>query len=272
VRVPKVKDLPAFARRLGVDVRDAEILLAAALRRDRTWLFAHPETALPPSSAHRVTAQLLRRARGEPLAYITGIQECMGLTFRVTPAVLIPRPETELVVEAALARIPKGRAAWVADVGTGSGCIAVAIAKARPRAAVVATDISRSALAVARANARTHHVSGRVRFVSGDLLAPLSQRGTRFDVVVANLPYLPAGRLPRFEPKIALAAGRDGLTHLRRFLRQLAQLHPAPRSVVLEIDPRNLRGLRPLLPKNYTATVRKDLAGRPRALILTRTN
>lgn len=263
--VPRVNDLPAFALHLGVDLRDAELLLSRALHRDRAWLLTHPEAPIPARIAHRITAQLLRRRNGYPLAYLLGEQEFFGLPFRVTPSVLIPRPETELLVEEALRRISPGSRARVADIGTGSGCIAVTLAVRRPGVRIIAVDRSNAALNVARANARSHQVQSRVRFLRGNLLDPIR---TPIDIVVANLPYLPRGPLPRHEPRSALAAGTDGLRYLRSLLRQLARRIPPPRAVLLEIDPRQARRLRTLVPAGYRLEVRKDLAGRDRLAIL----
>lgn len=264
--MPKVNDLPAFARRLGVDVRDAEILLAMALNQDRTWVLAHPEAPVDPKTAHRVTGWLLRRARGEPLAYLTGQQEFFGLRFVVSPAVLIPRPETERLVEEVLRRIPKTATWTVADLGTGSGCIAVSLAVHRPNLRLVAVDRSARALASARVNARAHAVTRRIRFIRGNLALPLARRRT--DAVVANLPYLPRGPRPRHEPTVAVDGGPDGLRHFRTLFAQIRRRRTRPKFVALEIDPRILRGLRKLVPSGYRVNVLTDRSGRDRVLIL----
>src|ERR1700683_2889406 len=160
----------------------AELLLMHALGRDRTWLYTHPEEVLEPAGSEKYFALIARRAAGEPTQYLTGKQEFWGLEFEVTPAVLIPRPETEHVIEVALDRLALrelranraqktiGEGLQVGDIGTGSGCIAIALAKELPRAKFVATDISRAALEVARRNAARHAVADRIHFLQSDLL------------------------------------------------------------------------------------------------------
>lgn len=209
---------------------DAEHLLMHALRRDRTWLFAHASDPLPAEALQRYQTLVARRAQGEPVAYLLGRRGFWTLQLETTPAVLIPRPETELLVEQALARIPTDRDVRVADLGTGSGAIALSIATERPRTQVVATDISDEALAVACANADTHEI-GNVEFRRGDWLSPLT--GERFDLIASNPPYIAAddphlrqGDL-RFEPPGALASGSDGLDAIRVIVRD-APTHLVP--------------------------------------------
>lgn len=203
----------------GEDARfEAELLLAHALGRTRAWLFAWPE--FEPGAARRAEYARLIEARrgGEPIAYLSGRREFWSLDLAVTPAVLIPRAETERLVELALEKLAPDRAAAVADLGTGSGAIALALAHDRPRARVLATDASAQALAVARANARRLGI-GNVEFAQGDWCAALG--GRRFDLIVSNPPYIEAadphlaqGDL-RFEPAAALASGLDGLDAIR---------------------------------------------------------
>ncbi|MBK6335501.1 MAG: peptide chain release factor N(5)-glutamine methyltransferase [Betaproteobacteria bacterium] len=202
----------------GLAAIDAQVLLAHALGVPRTWLVAHADEALAPDAAAAFAALADRRRGGEPVAYLTGTREFFGLTLAVTPAVLIPRPETETLVEFALARLPVDAAARVLDLGTGSGAIALAIAHARPRAQVLGADCSAEALAVARANARRLGLRN-VEFVASDWFDGIA--AGRFDVVVGNPPYVAAadahlgqGDL-RFEPRSALTPGGDGLGALR---------------------------------------------------------
>lgn len=212
-----VAEILANARR-AIDGADAELLLAHALGKSRSWLFAHAEDPVADDIQADFMALLQRRIDGEPVAYLTGTRGFWTLELEVTSATLVPRPETELLVELALARIPVDAPARIADLGTGSGAIALSIAKERPRAQVLATDASADALAVARANATRNHI-GNCEFRCGDWLAPLA--GETFDLIASNPPYvadgdphLQQGDL-RFEPAMALSCGPDGLTAIR---------------------------------------------------------
>ncbi|MGB2679789.1 MAG: peptide chain release factor N(5)-glutamine methyltransferase [Candidatus Competibacter sp.] len=202
---------------------DAEVLLAAALDRPRSYLFAWPERRLEPEQAAHFTAWLERRLMGEPVAYILGRREFWSLELEVNPDTLIPRPETEGLVELALERLPADRAIALADLGAGSGAIALALAVERPQARIVATDRSPGALAVARDNAARLGLAN-VEFRRGDWCAPLA--GERFELIVSNPPYVAtadprwrAGEL-RFEPAEALVAGAGGLDALRAIIAQ----------------------------------------------------
>jgi release factor glutamine methyltransferase len=202
---------------------DAELLLAHALGRGRGHLRAHPEAVLGASQAHRYAELVEARRRGEPIAYLTGEREFWSLPLKVTPATLIPRPETELLVEQALALIPADADWQVLDLGTGSGAIALAIAKERPRCRITAVDISSQALSVARDNAHRLHTSN-VEFLLGDWFSTIAAR--RFQMIVSNPPYVSAadphlqeGDL-RFEPTQALSSGEDGLQDIRRIVSE----------------------------------------------------
>jgi release factor glutamine methyltransferase len=213
----------------NLDPIDSRALLRAALEVSDTHLIAHPGQTLTDRQRDRYLAWVERRRAGEPIAYLTGEREFYSLAFTVTPAVLIPRPETELLVDAALERVPAHAPVRVLDLGTGSGCVAVAIAKLRPRAQVAATEVSRDALAVARENAARHGSS--IEFIESDWLDALA--GRRFDLIVSNPPYV-AERDPhlsqgdsRFEPRAALVAGTDGLSCIRLIIAQ-ARAHLEP--------------------------------------------
>jgi release factor glutamine methyltransferase len=202
-----------------IDRVDARVLLGHVLSRDAAYLITHSDVPLKPEEASAFERLVERRVQGEPVAYLTGSREFFGRRFRVSPAVLIPRPETELVVELALDRLPAARQVSVLDLGTGSGCIAISVALARPQAAVTAADRSREAIAVAHENARALGAAN-LDFVSSDWYSAVA--GARFDLIVANPPYvavsdrhLLAGDL-RFEPRLALEAGADGLAAIRR--------------------------------------------------------
>ena len=206
----------------AIDRVDAEWLLAHVLGRPRSWLFAHSGDPVPTAAALRFASLSARRQAGEPVAYLTGTQGFWTLDLEVSPATLIPRPETELLVELALARIPPDAAARIADLGTGTGAIALAIARERPRARVIATDASDAALAVARRNGLRNRVAN-VEFREGDWLAPVA--GERFGLIASNPPYIAEGDPHlcegdlRFEPPTALSSGSDGLVAIRRIVR-----------------------------------------------------
>jgi release factor glutamine methyltransferase len=213
-----------------LDPVDAEWLLAHALGRPRSWLYAHADDTVDAGTRARFAELVERRAAGEPVAYLTRSRGFWNFDLRVTPDTLIPRSETELLVELALARLPETAGLRIADLGTGSGAIALALALERPRARVVATDISDAALAVARENAAALAIDN-VRFGSGSWYSALDD--APFDLIASNPPYiadgdphLAAGDL-RFEPGSALASGHDGLDAIRAIVRD-APAHLGP--------------------------------------------
>ena len=217
----EIRQLLAAAARVlpGVEGRhEAELLLLHVLGRERGWLFAHATDLLDPATAEAFAALLQRRIAGEPVAYLLGRRGFWTLDLAVSPATLIPRPETERLVELALERLPEGMPLRIADLGTGSGAIALALASERPLAQIVATDMSGDAIAVAAGNARQHGLAN-VAFRQGSWHAPLA--GERFDLIASNPPYIASddphlaqGDL-RFEPATALASGHDGLDDIR---------------------------------------------------------
>jgi release factor glutamine methyltransferase len=222
----------------------AELLLMHALGHDRAWLYAHPENSIDPAQVETFFALLNKRAAGTPTQYLTGKQEFWGLEFEVTPDVLIPRPETEHVVEVALARIGESRRQdplRVLDVGTGSGCLAIALANELPNAKIFATDISPAALAVARRNATRHSFADRISFLECNLLNGIQQQSP-FNIIVSNPPYVArkdAQSLPidvrEHEPEIALFAGEDGMSIYPPLIAQ-ATTHLVPGGLlVLEL-------------------------------------
>jgi len=232
--VQRLRAAPLAAEAGATPELDAEVLLAHTLGRSRAQLRSHPETVVDASPAVQYHSLIERRAAGEPLAYLTGSREFWSLRFAVSPAVLVPRPETELLVERALAlhASPEGR---LLDLGTGSGAIALALAHERPRWQVVATDISAPALEVARANARNLQLTG-IEFRLGSWFAPLADM--RFELIVSNPPYVAAqdpvmsgGALAR-EPRIALTPGDDALASLRAIVHGAPQ-HLAPKGWLL---------------------------------------
>ena len=214
----RIDALLRAAREAGCEPGDGELLLAHALGRTRSWLYAHGEDEVDAGAAADFTALLARRVAGEPVAYLTGSRGFWSLELQVSPATLIPRPETELLVELALARLPVDRPLRIADLGTGSGAIALALAHERRNAQVLATDASAAALAIAKANATALGL-GNVEFRQGSWLRPLASE--RFDLIASNPPYIAEddahllqGDL-RHEPRMALASGRDGLDAIR---------------------------------------------------------
>lgn len=215
---------------------DAEVLMAFVIRSTRLDLLAHPERHLSESRWRSFQALVERRRRGLPIPYLTGHQEFFGLDFRITQAVLVPRPFTESLAAAVVDVLPLSYHGTIIDIGTGSGVIAVTIATALPKARVGASDVSPAALRIARANAKRHRV--RIRFRLGSLLTPW--RRTTVEVVIANLPYLTSKQAKqpslRYEPRLALDGGPNGMTHIRRLLRQL-DIMPSVNTVALEIDP-----------------------------------
>lgn len=244
----------------------AQTLLAEVLGADRAYILAHPEQALTEEQTAAYDSLIARAAAGEPLPYILGRRPFWDRDILVTPDVLIPRPETEHVLEQAL-RFSETHPSGVAvDVGTGSGALAVTFAAHRPGWHVHAVDVSQAALNVARRNADLQGVSPRVTFKQGDLLSGISQR---FDLIMANLPYIPGARLPslavsRAEPLLALDGGADGLDLIRRLLIQAPPLLNPGALIVLEIDYTQSRAVCALaeaaLP-GACADVLTDLAG-----------
>ena len=266
----------------------AELLLMHMLGRDRAWLYAHPEQELDVAGRERYFALIAQRASGVPTQHLTGHQEFWGMDFEVSPDVLIPRPETEHVIEVALERLGirqssdafRARVLEIADVGTGSGCIAIALAHELPAAQIVATDLSAAALEVARRNAARHGASNRIEFVECNLLDALlhqspdtSHRSPRFDLIVSNPPY--NGRcegpsLPRevrdHEPEAALFGGETGPEIYAALIDQAAKLVRPAGIVVLELGHNSAEHVSRLLgpPDWLDLAIANDLAGIPR--------
>jgi release factor glutamine methyltransferase len=324
---PETIDVRTALKRGIAELRDAnvpsytlaaELLLLHVLGRDRAWLYAHPEEIVPGLDAHRFISLILRRAEGEPTQYLTGKQEFWGLEFEVTPDVLIPRPETEHVIEVALDRLAvreiragrkqtlRGDGLNIIDVGTGSGCIAIALAKELPGARIVATDISEAALAVARRNAARHAFANNILFLQRNLLnhgelsnveasvvgaqhaAPLHGKVAptgvaspgQFDLIVSNPPYV--GRKEKetlmrevrdHEPEVALYGGEEGYELYADLIAQAARSVVPGGLLVLELGHNCLPAVQPLLdlPNWTNVAVTKDLAGIDRVIAAERT-
>lgn len=271
----------------------AELLLLHTVGRDRTWLYAHPEEPISEDDAERYFALLARRAAGEPAQYITGKQEFWGLEFEVTPDVLIPRPETEHVVEVALDRLAvreiragrrqilTGEGLHIVDIGTGSGCIAIALAKELPGARILATDISASAIAVANRNAERHGFGERLHFVQASLFENLTAAASKVDLVVSNPPYIgrkEKGSLMRevrdYEPQVALYGGEEGYELYATLIAQASRALKPGGLLVLEVGHNSVPAVQPLLePPLWTnVAVANDLAGIPRVISAEKTD
>jgi len=267
------------AARVGSPRMNAELLLMFILGCDRAYLFSHPERELTPEERARYAEVITQRASGIPAQYITGHQEFWGLDFIVTPAVLIPRPETEHVIETVLPlargdRADGGRASSpgplrIIDIGTGSGCIAIALAKELPLAEIHAVDISPAALEIARANAARHQLQTRITFRQGDLLAGFPPN--HFDLVVSNPPYVGESEedqvqleVRKFEPRTAVFAGHSGLEVIARLVPQAADALKPGGWLVMEISGTIVAGVNRLLQTwNQVRTI-NDLQGIPR--------
>ncbi len=280
----------------------AELLLIHVLARDRTWLYTHPEDPVDSATLENYFAIIARRAAGEPTQYIVGKQEFWGLEFEVTPAVLIPRPETEHVIEVAIERLGPTRRnseLRIADVGTGSGCIAVALAKEFPHAQIVATDISPAALEIAKRNAARHNLAERIKFAEADLLqfafrqSPIANRQPQtrhspldtshsvssqnlLHLIVSNPPYIADAEAPTLqrevrehEPKIALFAGPTGLEIYARLIEQAESRLAPGGSLILELGYGAAERVHKMIEARaawHHITITNDLAGIPRVL------
>ncbi|MFH0951630.1 MAG: peptide chain release factor N(5)-glutamine methyltransferase [Patescibacteria group bacterium] len=265
---------------------DAELLLGFVLAKSRTEIIAHPEEILIKQQLIGFNKLINRLIRSEPVAYLTGHKEFYDLDFIVNKNVLIPRPETELLVEQSLKifnhKLPTiSYEPIIADIGTGSGCLAITLKKYFPQAKVWASDISGTALAVARKNARRHKVN--ILFKRGDLLDPFFLSGTpralaqgpKFDLIVANLPYLTPDQLMnktiRAEPRTALLGGHDGLSVYQKLFKQIKIYRQTEARLLLEIDPAQAIKIKKLLRSEFPKRkidIRKDLAGRNRVVIV----
>ncbi len=246
---------------------DAEVLLARTIDMPRSYLYAHPEDELDERSLAHFASLLARRASGEPMAYIMGTREFWSRELVVSPATLVPRPETELLVELALREIPR-KADWrILDLGTGSGAIAIAIACERPMCGIMATDISGAALAVARINAR-HLCRGNVDFLQGDWTEPVADRV--FDLIVCNPPYVRADDEAlaglRHEPRAALVAGVDGLAAIRRLAADCKRVLRPGRCLLLEHGADQEPAVGAILEQHGWTGIacHRDISGRPR--------
>ena len=251
-------------------------LLGHVIACNRTFIVAHPEYDLNSESWERFHALVARRAAGEPLQYLTQRQEFFGLEFEVTPDVLIPRPESELIVECVVALLPKTQAARFADIGTGSGCLAISILHELPAARGWATDISNGALKVAERNAERNGVGERLTLITSDLYAAMP--GEEFDLIVSNPPYIPEAefdslqREVKHEPMAALIAGPDGLAVIRRLLSETPKHLRTNGQFIFEIGFGQGEAVQQLIDhtKWKLIEIRNDLQDIPRTVVLER--
>jgi release factor glutamine methyltransferase len=255
--------------------REAGSLLSFVTAKDRTFLISHGEDVLQEAEWDRFRGVVARRAEGEPLQYITGTQDFYGREFRVTPDVLIPRPETELLVEAALEVIADISAPSICDVGTGSGCIAVTLLCERPDASAVAVDVSEAALVVAAENARRHGVDERIELRVSDCFHGLEPM--RFDLIVSNPPYVSAEALAGLqrevrdhEPLVALSPGADGLSVIRRLLNDAPAFLKPGGHLIMEIGFDQGEKVQDLIDSSVwrLVEIRPDLQSIPRILVV----
>ena len=257
--------------------REAGSLLAFVLGKDRTFIISHAEEQLSDDAFDRFRTSVERRAAGEPLQYITGVQDFFGREFHVTPDVLIPRPETELLVEAAIELVADNSAPFICDIGTGSGCIAITLVGEMPQARAVAVDTSRVALEIAKSNALKHSVSERVIFAVSDCFAALNANEYQFDLVVSNPPYVSQAMMSGLqrevrdhEPLVALTAGADGLTIIRRLLHEAPAFLRKNGHLIMEIGFDQGDAVKRLVDEDVWlfCDIRPDLQGIPRIVVL----
>ena len=258
------------ASHVGSPRLNAEILLIFTLACDRAYLYAHPERELTSDEEARYEEALRHRAQGVPSQYITGHQEFWGMDLIVSPAVLIPRPETEHLIETILPLARSMPAAKIVDVGTGSGCIALALAKELPSAEIHATEVSPAALEVAEANAARLQMSSRIQFHDTDLLAGVDGE---FDFIVSNPPYVGESEedqvqleVRKFEPRAAVFAGPTGVEVIARLIPQAHEKLTPSGWLVMEISGTIVEGVRGLLEGWSTVQITNDLQGIPRVV------
>jgi len=257
---------------------DAELLLRHALGKDRAWLVVHMQDRLGDEEQHSFEQSIERRCLREPLQYITGTQEFWGLPFRVTADVLIPRPETEFVVEAALTAVSRNSTAVIVDLCTGSGCIAICLAMELVKARIFATDRSDRALQIAQENARLNGVADRIRFLEGNLFGPLEEMDLQggIDCIVTNPPYVRssdlAGIQPEvrdFEPEMALVAGPDGTEIAEKIIHRSPEYLKPGGSLVMEMGIGQTAALKKIIEDTRqfgSIGIVKDLAGIERVI------
>lgn len=261
---------------------DAELLFCFAAKKDRAWLLSHFKDHAEQDIIIVFDGLVARRIQREPVQYITGMQEFWGMEFIVTPDVLIPRPETELIVEACISGVRHNTAPLIIDLCTGSGCIAVSLAKEMPAARIFATDASGRALTIARKNTARHGVSGRIRFFEGDLFWPLSELAIRgaVDIIAVNPPYISSAdaaelqpEVRDYEPKEALVAGPEGTEIQKRIIESAPEFLKSGGVLVMEMGINQADALKEMIHRSAVfkdLAVLKDLAGIERVIMARR--
>lgn len=268
---------------------EAELLLSTTIKKPREWILAHSEHKLGKLQITNYKLQITKRLKGEPLAYLTGEKEFYGLNFKINKHVLIPRPETELMVDEVIKKVCAKKKTLVVDIGTGSGCIIISIIKElintrhkTLNTKYYATDISKNALKIARKNAKIHNINKYIKFKHGDLFEPLINKTLRSQILItANLPYLSPAQIKdspaiRHEPKLALEAGRDGLKYYKELFEQLKKFQKISNiqysiSMFLEIDPSQSKSITSLVKKELqikNISIKKDLRGQSRLVFI----
>lgn len=255
-------------------ILDTEILLCFILKKPKEYLYSYSQKQISQTQKNKFKKLIARRAKSEPIAYITGYKEFYGLNFKVDKRVLIPRPETEIIIDEILKLNLKK--ITIADIGTGSGCIAITLAKLLPKDKIIATDVSKLALQLARQNAKTHET--KIKFVQGNLLEPINNE--KVDLIVANLPYgwekwknntsIETKGL-KFEPPSALFTKKNGLYLYDHFFNQISKLKKRPQFIIAEFDPRQTNDIKKLIIKylpSCNIQIKKDLAGHNRIVII----
>jgi release factor glutamine methyltransferase len=257
-------------------ILDAEVLLSHTLNQPKEFLYTYPESPINKKQQRQLKKLIKDRSKHIPIAYLTNRKEFYGLDFTINKNVLIPRPETEMIIDEI--KNEKTTNETIADIGTGSGCIAITLKKLFPQTNIIATDISNKALKVAKRNAINHNVN--IKLIHGNLLEKL--KGEKLDIIVANLPYLPiddkinrekiSPEIKR-EPQLALWVNENGLKLYRKLFTQISELSHKPNKILCEIDPTQTKDITKLITKTlpkYQLAVKKDLAGRDRLVMLTK--
>jgi len=260
---------------------DVEVLLSSVLKKPKEYLYTYSENNLTTKQLHNLKILVQRRLKYEPTAYLINNKEFFGLDYFVDKRVLIPRPETEIMVEEAInyAKTISNKPLAICEIGTGSGCIAISLAKHLPQAKIIASDFSSDALAIAKKNANKHKVSSRIYFLRGNLIEPI--KNEKIDIICANLPYLDTdmknllkssdSKSIKYEPKISVDGGKDGLNLYRKFFKQIKEYDIKNALVLVEVGHNQVKTLQKYINTLFPQSniiIKKDLAGLNRVMII----